>query len=353
MIRVLLLGAGGNVSQGILKAIIKSKLDCYVIGACISEYSSGLYFCDEALISPYASDEIFIEWVINVCNGKNIDVILTGVEENIIVLAKNYELLKNSTKAVFISSTYEQLLIGQNKLRTCQWLKENDCNYPLFARLDNVSEVDQLLNETTFPLLAKPISGKSGKGIRLIHNEQDLNGITNKDAYVLEEYIGSADSEYTVGCYCNKDGFLSDMIIMQRRLRNGTTIYAKVIENEVIRAEAEKICRMYRPVGPLNIQMRTDKNGRPVCFELNVRFSGSTAMRTNFGYHDVEALIKEYVLNESIEDCFDIRYGESFRFDSEMYIFDDSVNITKRNGFIDDIAGRFIVVDDSFHKRRK
>ena len=38
-INVLVLGVGGNVSQGILKALAASKLQCRVIGGCVSSLS--------------------------------------------------------------------------------------------------------------------------------------------------------------------------------------------------------------------------------------------------------------------------------------------------------------------------
>lgn len=88
---------------------------------------------------------------------------------------------------------------------------------------------------------------------------------------------------------------------MHRRLYKGTTVYAKVEKNDCIHEEAAKICKAFKPVGPLNIQLRLDKDNNPICFELNVRFSGTTAMRTAFGFRDVEAMIKEYVLHEDID----------------------------------------------------
>ena len=43
MINVLVLGVGGNVSQGIIKALKKSRMELCIIGACISPFSAGLY----------------------------------------------------------------------------------------------------------------------------------------------------------------------------------------------------------------------------------------------------------------------------------------------------------------------
>jgi hypothetical protein len=45
---VLVLGVGGNVSQGILKALALCTLPVRVIGACISPLSLGLYTADRA-----------------------------------------------------------------------------------------------------------------------------------------------------------------------------------------------------------------------------------------------------------------------------------------------------------------
>ena len=61
-------------------------------------------------------------------------------------------------------------------------------------------------------------------------------------------------------------------------------------------------------------------------------------MRTAFGFRDVEAMIKEYVLHEDIDDCFDIKMGETFRYDNEMYIYMDAVDLMEKNGKIPDLS---------------
>lgn len=337
MIKVLVLGVGGNVSQGIIKALLKSHIDMRLIGACISSNSAGLYMCDEAYLSPYAYETGFMDWLIELCNKCRIDIVFTGVEENIRRIARDIDDFRSRTRAVFISSSYEQLLIGQDKLQTACWLKENGCNYPVFCSLENRTDTENLVKKAGFPLIAKPRNGKSAQGIYVIHNQQELDAISGLDHYVLQEYVGNDNSEYTVGCYCSRNGKLMDVIIMRRRLKNGTTVWAEVVENEKIRKEAEKICKAYRPKGPLNIQMRVDNSGRPVCFELNVRFSGTTAMRANFGYCDVEAMLREYVLQEPIDKCFHVVCGEAYRYSEEMYIFGGASENIKKCGRIENM----------------
>lgn len=333
-VRVLVLGVGGNVSQGIIKALRSSKLDIALIGACISPSSAGLYLCDLAYISPYANEETFIPWLIQVCNDEQIDIVLTGVEENINAIMKQYDAFTAGTTAIFKAVSYDKLVIGQDKYLTCEWLKANGCNYPKYCLLSDRTAVEELVAKIGFPLIAKPRNGKSSNGVVKVTTQEELDTIADRADYVLEECIGTSDDEYTIGCYCDKNNTFRDAVIMHRKLVNGSTDFARIVDNEAILQEVKKICDNFQPVGPLNVQLRLDKNGRPVCFELNVRFSGSTPMRAHFGYEDVKAMIKEYVLGEDISDCFHTRKGESYRYVNEIYMEAGATQQMEQDGYI-------------------
>lgn len=333
-VRVLVLGVGGNVSQGIIKALRGSGLNITLIGACIAPSSSGLYLCDSAYISPYANEERFLPWLIELCNKERIDIVLTGVEENINAIMKQYDAFLAGTKAVFKAVSYDKLVIGQDKYLTCEWLKEHGCNYPDYCLLSDKAAVEELVTRVGFPLIAKPRSGKSSKGVVKVTTAEELQALMDREDYVLQECVGTGDDEYTVGCYCDKDNVFRGAVIMHRKLVNGSTDFARIVDNEAILHEVEKICREFQPVGPLNVQLRLDKNNRPVCFELNVRFSGSTPMRAHFGYEDVKAMIKEYILDEPIDDCFHTRKGEAYRYVNEIYMDEGTTARMEKDGSI-------------------
>ena len=124
---------------------------------------------------------------------------------------------------------------------------------------------------------------------------------------------------------------------MRRELKYGTTFKAEIVENSAITAEVTKICERFKPVGPLNIQLRMDQNNRPVCFELNVRFSGTTPMRAHYGFNDVEAMIKEYVLEQELPEQFEIRKGIVYRYMNEIYVDDLVQNKLIKEGFVENV----------------
>lgn len=318
---ILVLGMGSNVSQGIVKALRNIReMPIHIVGACISRTSVGLYLCDEAMLMPLAADDGFISWYIDTCNSRSIDITFTGVEENIDVLVKNRKIIEKECKTCFVYPDNEVWSIGFDKFKTCQWLKENDIPYPDYAVASDDKALSELVVRAGFPLIAKPRSGKSSSGIIVAHSLKDLSGVIGREDYVIQECVGSSDDEYTIGCYFSKDGELISRIILHRYLKNGGTSMAEIVSDDHIDKVIHKIADKLHVTGPLNIQIRMKEDKTPVCFEWNVRYSGATAIRNHFGFKDVEAAIREYVLNENMDMCFNVaESGVAVRTENENY----------------------------------
>ncbi len=252
---ILILGVGGNVSQGIITAVRHSSIPHRIIGACISPESLGLYMCDTAYVSPYAQDPHFVDWVANLCMNESVDIVFTGVEEIITALETNRAAFESKTKAIFVSSTLDDLKIGGDKLLTSEWLKANGFNYPKYASNANSEEIERLIEQCGYPLIAKPRKGKGSSGIFKINSREDIAQLPDMD-YCVQEYLGDEKKEYTAACYIDKDGVQQEMIIMRRDLKYGTTFLAEIVDNSIIREECIKICAAFKPKGPLNIQLR-------------------------------------------------------------------------------------------------
>ena len=333
-LNVLVLGVGGNVSQGILKALGKSKIQCRVIGACVTPYALGLYTTDAAYISPYATDPLFVDWLYDVCHKEKINAVLTGVEEVLAVLAEHKQNLKKQTGALCIVSDPFQLSIGGDKLLTCQWLKQNAFNYPEFADISDTMAVNQLINSVGYPLVVKPRKGKSSENVLIVRCHEDFDRIKTRQGYVVEQYMGSEENEYTVGCFCDKEGEVKGSIVMRRRLLLGTTSWAQVDDCAFVRKEAERIVAKLKPMGPCNVQLRVS-NEKATCFELNVRFSGTTPIRAHYGFNDVDIALRHYILNESVGQLPPITSGVALRYWNEIYVDPQAFNEAVKKGFLD------------------
>lgn len=330
-LNVLVLGVGGNVSQGILKALKKSSLSCRVVGACVSPLSLGLYTTDRSYVSPYANDPRFVDWLFDVCRTEQIDAVLSGVEPVLTVLEQHAAALKQETGALCIVSGAAQLQLGADKLLTCQWLQRNGFNYPHYADAADTGAVRQLIELCGYPLVAKPRGGKSAEGILIARKPGHLGLIAGRPGYVVQQYLGDDETEYTAGCFCDSGGAVRGTIVMRRGLLQGTTVWAEVGDYPDVRAEAERIAAALKPMGPCNVQLRVE-DGRPVCFEINVRFSGTTPMRAHFGFNDVEMALRHFVLGETAPDLPVITSGVALRYWNEMYIDPAALAVMRQNG---------------------
>jgi carbamoyl-phosphate synthase large subunit len=334
MLNVLVLGVGGNVSQGILKALAISKLPCRVIGACISSLSFGLYTVDQAYISPAASDPAFLDWLIRLCGTEQVHAILSGVEPVLTVLAVAAEHIYTETGAICIVSAPECLAIGNDKLHTAQWLRDSGFSFPQSADAANSEGVDSLVRECGYPLIAKPRNGKGAHGVLELRNDEELRTATTKNAYVIQEYLGHPHQEYTVGCFSDREWMVRGALVMRRDLREGTTYRAEAGLFPDVRKEALGIAEALRPMGPCNIQMRVH-NGRAVCFEINVRFSGTAPIRARLGFNDVEAALRHYVLAEPAADLPLITSGIALRYWNEAYVNAEAQTQLDERGMLD------------------
>lgn len=318
-LQVLVLGVGGNVSQGILKALAASKIPSRVVGACISPLSFGLYTVDKSYVSPAAGDPTFLDWLIGVCRTEHIHVILSGVEPVLAVLARESERIRAETGAICIVSSPKCLRIADDKLFTCQWLKDSGFAFPQSTAADDSDGVEALANRCGFPLIAKPRSGKGARGIIVIQNLEELRSVVGKEFYVIQEYIGNPKQEYTVGCFSDCDAKVRGAIVFRRELIEGTTYRAEAGLFPTVRASAIRIAEALRPMGPCNIQMRIHRDVA-VCFEINARFSGTTPVRARLGFNDVEAALEHYVLGHPAADLPLITSGIALRYWNEAYI---------------------------------
>ena len=143
----------------------------------------------------------------------------------------------------------------------------------------------------------------------------------------------------------DKNGKPHENLIMHRHLNHGTTFMAEIVQDEEIQNECKKICEKFKPQGPFNIQMRIHK-GKPVCFELNVRFSGTTPIRARWGYNDVESMIREYVLDEPVI-LNPNKEGKAYRYYNEAFIDVNMQQELIEHGVINDCS-----IYDNFINRK-
>lgn len=358
-VNALVLGVGGNVSQSIQKALWHSTLEVRVIAACVSPDAPGLYLADRAYISPLARSPGFVEWLLDVCERERVDVVLSGSEIVLEAIAPVASEIRERTGAVCIVSSPEVLRLGRDKLQTCRWLEAEGLPVPGYAALEDPGSVGRLIERYGFPLIAKPRFGKGSDGVMRLRDRGDLEhlvaaedlslreiaveGMTESDL-ILQQYLGTEEQEYTVGCFCASDGTLCGTVAMRRTIKSGTTVSAELGRFPEVRATAAAIASALRPMGPCNVQLRMH-DGEPVPFEVNPRFSGTTALRAQMGFNEVDAALRHFVLGEEPPALADVGSGVALRYWNEVYVPAEAVTAVGLEGVLSDPRAHDVEVE--------
>jgi carbamoyl-phosphate synthase large subunit len=292
---VLVTGAGGGISQGVIKSLKMIKdMHIRIVAADISELATGLYAADAAyLVNRFNSDK-YLENLSNIFKKESIDFYIPGTDFELKFCAINKQLIMNEFNVHTIVSSIEVINISDNKYKTSFFLRQNGFNYP---KTDYLKDVD--IKGIEYPVIVKPSVGSGSIGVYKVHNLDELmpHLEITKDI-VIQECVGNEDEEYT--CTVVKIGDeLSPVLALKRVLRSGDTYKAEPVKSEKIEQYVLDVASRLEIDGGCNFQLRLDKHGEPIIFEINSRFSGTTPFCAQIGFNPVEFYLKRSLGLES------------------------------------------------------
>jgi len=329
-ISVLISGiGGGSHGEQILKALRLSDIRYHIIGCDIDSNTKGKAEVDSFYLVPRADDPAFINKTLDICKKHDVKALFHGSEAVMMRLSAERE--KIAEEGIYLPVNPSHVLeICQDKVKTSRHLGSHGFNAPFFMEIERKED---LVGFDHFPAVIKPSrfgGGSANVYIVQTPDEMEMFGnylLTNHGKFIVQEYVGTPDNEYTVGVLFGADGRFINSIAVRRiinnamsmslRVKNRTkrtdlgdmlVISSGISQGEVgkfpeVTSACEEIARSLNPAAPVNIQCRLVEN-KVVVFEINPRFSGTTSLRAMVGYNEPDVLIRKEILKESIETSF-------------------------------------------------
>ncbi len=315
-------GTGSLIGQGIIKSIKSTPYseDYKLIGFDYFENTVGSFWCDSNFILPdilkeNVTEKNWLKTLISYIRKENLNILFVGVDFELPILAKEKLKIERETGCIVVVSSENVISTGNDKYLTYRFLKNNNLGFPLTYLPE---EVD--FSILKYPLIVKPRVGARSIGVYKVNDRKELEEklkVVNDP--IIQEHIGDEGTEYTCGIIYF-DNELKAQIPLRRSLKDGNTFiseysssFPKAI-NEYVGEIAEKL----KPFGSCNLQLRVDSNGEPKLFEINPRHSGTTYMRTLFGYNEVVFILK-YILEEKTIP-FSLKKGKAIRYFEEKLV---------------------------------
>lgn len=311
---------GSLVGQGVVKSLLACDLAdrLEIVGFEYLPGTAGSYWIETThlmpdILKPEVTFEGYLERFIPLVRRHALRVLFIGIGFELPHFAAARERIEAETGCIVLVGSPGAVAAADDKYATFVALRDAGLAPPAsFLPGDDLCALP-------YPVIVKPRRGTGSKGLRLAAGADSLAACLPLVADpVIQEAVGDADSEYTCGVL-RFDGRVENVICLRRRLRDGNTNVAWNTP-DTPPAVAEAAARAADALdvwGPANVQLRLDATGRARVFEINLRFSGSTGMRTQFGVNEPEYALKR-VLGLPLP-AFTPRFGKVLRYPEEIY----------------------------------
>jgi len=308
---VLVSGASGVVGYGILRSLRKSVENLTLVGSTIHENSAASMFCDVVEKAPHTNDPQYYDWLLKTVQKHAVDVLIPGIEIDMLSWSTNRSLLKSSVKCVLNTEQLISLCSDKWNLYKDLSARGDPAVIPTYDR----GEFHELADKCGLPFLLKPRQGYGSQGIVRIESKS-VFGLYREQIgsqLIAQPIVGSDAAEYSVSCFADGRGSVISMFSLRRKLGvGGFTEWAEVVENSLFDSAVRRYCSFYKPVGPTNFQFRVH-DGNLKILEINPRISSASSIRTAFGYNEA-AMAIDYFLYDRIPVVPQTGRGQAVRY---------------------------------------
>jgi carbamoyl-phosphate synthase large subunit len=290
--RVLVTAVGGNIGQGVIKALQAAKRPFYIVGIDMEHLSAGFCLADSYYQVPRTADPAFKRELEIIARNESLEAIYVCSPTELEFFSSCKEQLEQELGLTVFVNPVEIVRIGSDKLKTANFLRE--------ARLPSLRTVlatdekglDGIISELGFPLIVKPRAGFSSRNVFVLNSREEIRAASTLiPELVVQEYLPDSNSEYTAATLSGRDRKVRASIILHRDLIQGTTYRTELVEKKHLADQVARTVNALGAVGICNLQFRLVDETIFV-FEVNPRFSGSCGIRYLYGFNEAEMVFE-------------------------------------------------------------
>lgn len=326
-LKIAVTGAGGGVGQSICKALSISSLEVELYPVDVQPLSAGLFRGKEGIVLPKGEEAGSMDRWREEFERRGIEIVFPGSDYDVVSLAAVRDAWGKSGGPTVLVSDLELVRDCRDKARTYERLIREGIDAPKCIWDKPLNETLAFAAATGYPVIIKPRDGSASRNVVVANDADELAFyFARTPRPIVQEYLtlGGAAEEFTCAVFVDSSGEVTGTFMARRTLSGGTTFRAEVGYWDELQPFLVNLGRKLRPRGALNIQLRMTDRG-PVPFELNIRCSGTTAIRSYYGYNEPEMWIRNFVLGETVTQP-PRRSGYALRYWNEVFVPDVGVN---------------------------
>lgn len=306
-----------------------------VIGVDLNPDHSMDGMLDEIIKVSRVSDERYVDELLKICNEFDVDVLLPGISDELILLAnRKKEFEEIGTKIPL--SNIEALEICTNKYKFYEFMKNNEILKTDFYIVNNVEEYDNAASALGFPqnaFVLKATVSSGSRGVRIIDPKK-----SRSDILFYEKPSSLYTSFEDLRSILVESGEFPEMMAMQYLsgeeysvdvlADNGKVRYICGRESNVVNAsipmeatlredkDAYRICEKCVEKlglhGNIDFDFKYNDSGEAILMEINPRRAATMSVFMEGGLNLIYLCIKQE-LGEELPKTTEIRYGTKMK----------------------------------------
>lgn len=242
---------------------------------------------DRRILLPWASDPKFIAKIGGFCRDLKIDLLIPGVDEELLVLARSAEALA-PTRLLLPKADYVEVML--DKLHMVRALSAKKIQVPFTKTLADD------FGGFSFPCISKPRCGRGSRGVGELSSISEaisLKTALGPFAYQMLMQEKIKGTEYTVQMIADAHGRLCAVVPVRVGMKRGITLRA---ETEAEPRVAEACCAVHQAIsaeGCYNIQLMLTPKGDIFPFEINPRVSTTLCLVVASGIDPIAIFLEK------------------------------------------------------------
>lgn len=278
------------------------------------EWSAACLEADQALAVPAATSDAFIPFMLRICERERIGLVVPTIDTELLAFshARNAFLAIGTEVAISEPALVE---MARDKFATASFLAAAGVPTPRTATAEQVLEGG---GDWPWPALAKPRSGSSSRGIRVVGDRDDLARIAASEPYIVQEILHGR--EFTVNLYFDRGGALRAVVPHERlQVRAGEVEKGATSRDPTMCTLGRQLgAALAGATGVLCFQAFLSETGMGSVFEINARFGGGYPL-----VHWAGAPFARWLLEQTL--ALETSANDEWRADALMLRFDDAV----------------------------
>lgn len=315
MINILILSCG---TRNKIIQYFKSNLSDIgkVIATDCNPLAPALYEADKYYIVPKMVDIGYLGVVLDICKKENVTAVLSLIDPELSLLAKNSEKFKKIGVTV-IGSNYEACELALDKWKMYNWLKNHGYNCAKSYLDINDFYKDLDTGRINFPVFVKPYKGSASMAISKVDDKETLDIlIKNNQDLLIQEYLDG--QELGVDCYIDIITKKVVSVFAKKKLvmRAGETDKAVSFIDKKLFDLISKFVKEANFLAQIDIDV-FNVNGKYYISEVNPRFGGGYPHAYECGVNHMKLIINNLqgrenrnIIGKYEEKIYMMKYSE-------------------------------------------